>query len=426
MAGKFLPMDQAAEQLNITPARLKELMDEGALRGFRDGTSWKFPESEIERLREEGLNVLDDGPLEGSSILVRENEVGSAAGKSGSIIGGDRVKDKSKEGSDVDLSGSADPEGSGLMLLADDESGVKLVSTSQTPGPVPKAPPKYDDDDDLLKLADEEIPPTKPQIKLPLQSKSALSDIDLGKDSGSSLNLGSGSHVLGSPKTPSSVIDDSDLAIADDDDLVLGSGGSDLAIAGDSGLNLMSPSDSGLSLEAEPLDLAGSSISALDLGTDTGGSNKSGSSGSLVDFRADEEFNLSPSGIDIATDQDSGSEVIEVEDSVEGFDAEGVEAATAGFEAFDAAPSDQLGEEAGMEVVEDTMVMDREGVGMVPAFEHPFGIFEVSMLLLVLIPLCLGGMIVTDLVRNIADYEGITPQVSSLTNALLGLFGFNK
>ncbi len=119
--------------------------------------------------------------------------------------------------------------------------------------------------------------------------------------------------------------DDDDLVIADDDDdLVISNAGSDISVAGDSGINLMSPSDSGLSLESEPLDLAGSSISALDLGAELSdggssgsgiGSGSGGGSGSMVDFQADEEFQLSPSGVGLDADIESGSQVIEVEDS---------------------------------------------------------------------------------------------------------------
>ncbi len=42
-------------------------------------------------------------------------------------------------------------------------------------------------------------------------------------------------------------------------------------LAAESGINLMSPSDSGLSLEEEPLDLAGTGISGLDLGAEIAG-----------------------------------------------------------------------------------------------------------------------------------------------------------
>ncbi len=110
---------------------------------------------------------------------------------------------------------------------------------------------------------------------------------------------------------------DGDLELADDDEdeLVLGSG-SDIALATDSGINLMSPSDSGLSLEDEPLDLAGTGISGLDLATEGSGvgsgAGSAAASGSLVDFQQDEEFQLSPSG-GIEMDEDSGSQVIELE-----------------------------------------------------------------------------------------------------------------
>ncbi len=105
--------------------------------------------------------------------------------------------------------------------------------------------------------------------------------------------------------------------LVDDDDLVLSCLGSDSSVAGDSGINLMSPSDSGLSLESEPMDLAGSSISALDLGQELSEESGSsgGGSGSMVDFQADEEFQLSPYGISLEPDFESGSQVIEVEES---------------------------------------------------------------------------------------------------------------
>ena len=58
-----------------------------------------------------------------------------------------------------------------------------------------------------------------------------------------------------------------ELSGDDEDELVLGSD-SAIGIGSESGINLMSPSDSGLSLEDEPLDLAGTGISGLDLGAE--------------------------------------------------------------------------------------------------------------------------------------------------------------
>jgi hypothetical protein len=49
----FIELTEAATDLEITPDQLVEMRSNGDIRGFRDGTSWKFKEDEIERLREE-------------------------------------------------------------------------------------------------------------------------------------------------------------------------------------------------------------------------------------------------------------------------------------------------------------------------------------------------------------------------------------
>ncbi len=490
MAGKFVQLDEAARILNVPADRLVEMVKDGQIRGFRDGASWKFAESEVKRLQDEGLDVLDDLPMGGSSILVSEQDVGSTVRRSGSvIIGGDKPQETDKSsGSDIELSADSDPEGSGLLLVpaSKDGSDVRLVPANRTPGPVPQQPADDGDSvDDLLQLApvdnkkkkdsgsaislseisDEDVM-SKGQVR-PAQieesdglelidddeisgrsgkdSGNVLSDVDLlsaqhggsglirGDSSGSVLS-GMKLPVMGGDSTPiTDGIDGSDLAIADDDDLVLGGGGSDLAIAGDSGLNLMSPSDSGLSLEAEPLDLAGSSISALDLavdadGSNRGGSKKGGSSGSLVDFRADEEFNLSASGVAIEAEEDSGSQVIDVEDSADAFAPVGEEAGMieGGFGEFDA--GDAINAEGGeIAVVEETLggtdASPEMAGAMVPAYEVPFSLMSVMTLLSVFMLMCLGGMILTDMVRNMADHAGSDPQVNSLTEAFLGMLG---
>ena len=524
MAAKFIPLDEAARILNVAADRLVDMIKEGQIRGFRDGASWKFPEQEVARIQDEGFDVLDEMPLEGSSVLISDRDMDSGY-RSGSsvIIGGDKAEGKGS-GSDIELGAEADPDGSGLMLVpAESASDVRLVPSGRTPGPAPSDDGSLED---LLKMGDDELNVKRSSSPVNLNRKSddsidgllqvgedtpsldesasainlgklsaeevlgksginmakvqssdglelfddgdlasemptsapghsgsrgsVLSDLDVlssehggsglirGDSSGSVLSGSNISSLLGGESTPinDGIGDGSDLAIADDDDLVLGGSGSDLAIAGDSGLNLMSPSDSGLSLEAEPLDLAGSSISALDLAVDAQGSSKSGSgagsSGSLVDFRADEEFNLSPSGVGLETDDDSGSQVIEVEDSAEAFGGgmgEGVLDA-AGFDDFGEVPAGQLGADADMDVTEDIGVTETaerpQGVAMVPAYEVPFSVFNVLALLSVVMVMSLGGMIMTDMVRNMADFAGANSQVNSLTDAVLGMFGLKK
>jgi len=285
-----------------------------------------------------------------------------------------------------------------------------------------------------------------------------LSELDLlsADAGGSGLITGDSGHVLGSKDLGSGIgsgrgkissvldlddalADDDDLVIEDDeDDLVLGGSSNDVSVSGDSGINLMAPSDSGLSLESEPLDLAGSSISALDLGAELGSGIGSGAGSSKVsrggrssglDIQGDEDFRLSPSGISIETDAESNSQVIEIEDS----DAFAGEDAFGDNEFGEAMPVeggfgddaveavDGFGDEA--VAVDDDMAVgpSRGRAGAAPVYEVPFSIFQVSMLVLTLSIMCLGGMLMTDLMRNMWAYTDTTSPVSSLTDSLISL-----
>jgi len=237
--------------------------------------------------------------------------------------------------------------------------------------------------------------------------------------------------------------DDDELIISDDDDdLVLedpNSGGSigsdisDISVAGESGINLMSPSDSGLSLEAEPQDLGGSSISALDLGAELAeGSGSGGGSGSGVDFQGDEEFQLSPSGIGLEADIDSGSQVIEVEDS-----GDVAEAVDVGDDPFaeaeplaedDAFAAEAVGDDGGFG--DDAAVAVDETAAPVGApaargYEIPFSLMQCVGLMMILVMMTLSGMLLTDLVRNMWAYNEVSAPVSSLTDTLISIMGWN-
>lgn len=517
MATNYLPLDEAAQRLGISHEKLVEMRSQGAIRGFRDGASWKFPENEIERIAAD----IASGDLDaGLSDLISEPEVGSAirSGKSSVIGADDAPTDLSAEagdGSDSDvglgdeLAGS---EGSDVNLVARD-GGVDVVASENSDlfladsGDLTLAPDASDSG--MLDLADElkegSTNPTLPPVDeadrpskiksdlaleadpmeghssslemlgddLELSTSSAdslsglggshgqdvLSELDLLASGGSggtgdliqgdsdpSLFGGSGDALAGSGLDFDDALDDDDeLVIADDDDdLVLGGAGSDISIAGDSGINLMSPSDSGLSLESEPLDLAGSSISALDLGAEIEGSGSSapgvpgsgtGGSGSLVDFQADEDFQLSPSGIDIEVEEDSNSQVIEVEDSTtfgSGIDLAGVgvspgEGMMGGDPFGDEVVSE--GVMAGEGIPVDEVAVDPMAepsvapVAMRPTYEVPYSTLSVISLLGILLVMSLGGMLMTDLMRNLWSYNEMSSPVSSLTDALIGMFG---
>ncbi len=373
----YLPLEEAAKITWRLNDELIEMRSRGEIFGLRDGSSWKFKSDEIERVQQELQgDVLSDDPS-GSSILVSERDGGSS--KSGLVLTGED-KAASNSSSDLRLSDEdAIDSGSDVALIPDPSSGsgLRLVNRSQ--------PAPSDGDDDLLALDDSE------ELELDASSLSLgpgngiaggselrLADDDVLGDSGAMATPPlDGSQVIGGselkPKggsaagTPDLVRGDSDADIDldgdlhlsgdDNDDLVLGSA-SDLGLGSDSGINLMSPSDSGLSLEDEPIDLAGTGISGLDLGGSSHGegsgrglsgiksgsgsdigSGNDGSLGSLsgIDFAAAEDFQLSPSdGMEI--EEDSGSQVIEIEDSTEigaigGADGMGAMVATGDSEA---------------------------------------------------------------------------------------------
>ena len=227
-----------------------------------------------------------------------------------------------------------------------------------------------------------------------------------GSKTGSKSGTGSGSLELG----------ELELAKDDEDDLVLGSD-SGLSLGSDSGINLMSPSDSGLSLDDEPLDLAGTGISGLDLGAEIGSgtdAGRSGSasgvalgSGSLVDFQQGEEFQLTPSGA-IETDNDSSSQVIELEDS-SSFGDVGM-------------PGPDLGavqEEGGLDDSPELVggVMPRGFA------EVPYTGFQVAGLMIILLVMGVAGVLTTDIIRNLWAWDGEADYSTGLTSMLVKAVG---
>jgi len=559
----YLSLEDAAKKLGVSPDRLIDLRSQGQIRGFRDGTSWKFPESEIDRMKDELPNLSGFG-----SGILAEDDGGS---KAGAVIGGDAsADDAGGSGSDLELGvegGSADGSGSDVNLVPNEgdtgsdvavvagRSGSKSGSGSgpvaidldelELPGsaishedddldlgvnakemaaaPRPMEDPRQSDEFNLgssLDMTDDESAARSeagsaekaeggssddaqdavasgeaadsqadqssldladdmqfdaPGSQLSGKSGDVLSELDLlaGEAAGSGMLSGDSANLLdaailrpesgGSSGVDDALADDDDLLIADDDDdLVISSAGSDISIAGDSGINLMSPSDSGLSLESEPLDLAGSSISALDLGAELGdgsgtGSGRSGSgpsssivpgdgSGSAVDFQADEEFQLSPSGVQLDKDQ-SESQVIAVEES-EAFEAEeadfgdgdpfgaddpfadagvaepALDAEASGVDGFDAEPvqDDGFGAPADELELGGAATPAAAAVG----YEVPFTVLQVVSLLMIIVVLSVGGMLMTDLVRNMWAYSETSAPVSSLTDMLISAMGWGQ
>lgn len=469
---QFLELNEAAKRLGVTPDRLVEMRSNGEIRGFRDGASWKFKDDEIDRAKAELAESgggLDDDLLSfedaGSSldlendesILVSEEELGHSGESTSSTIIGKAAEPLSADSdltlapesndSDLTLAGGSgvesnlsleepDADGSGVGSDVTLVPGVKGSGVSLVPDPGSDKAMELNagsDDSDIDDLFGDDL-----ELSLESPGSGGTGNLELAADTGHS----SGDLDMSL---------DSELALSDDDDMVLsGSGtGSDLSLsAGDSGINLSSPTDSGLSLEIdsgiqldsptdsglsleeEPLDLGGSSISSLELPEDEEIVDLDDmDTGSHPGVKRDEEFLLSPSDEMFMDESDSGSQVIALEDSA----------------AFD---QDAATLVPGQALLAETDGLDQQlgglGGGGVPAMptgaptpasaaaqvyaaeppETPYSIFNVLGLLVIVMFLALSGIVMTDMMKNMWAWdEGGHDVATSVSNGLTAAIG---
>lgn len=399
--------------------------------------------------RRESLVEIDSGELQLSPdgpVITHDSEmidlaIDAKSGSTGPIAKRDLADTQARRTGDSGLSFDADNDDSDddLLGISDDVLGSSLGGGGSVKGGSALSSLELMDDLDISTgsgLGGSGLGSNDVLSELDLLSADAggsgLISGDSGNVIGSGLGSdrgrGPGSSGKGGSKGSGLILDDDDdLLITDDDELVLG--GSDLSISGDSGINLMSPSDSGISLESEPLDLAGSSISALDLGLELGSGGSSGKGAGSASGVGAEDFQLSPSGISIDTDSDSSSQVIEVEDSA-AFAGDGFGDALDGDDAF-AESADQGGfaDEEAMAVEDGFAEEESVAVGRgapVSAYEVPYSIFQVVGLVCVVLVMGVSGMLMSDLVRNIWTYSEPAAPVSGLTDMLIDISPFDK
>src|SRR5690554_4979297 len=77
MEHRFIKFEEALEKLGISADRLNQLREDGQLRAYRDGASWKFRADEIERLASDGV---PEPPPPSDIGLVDESELVDASG----------------------------------------------------------------------------------------------------------------------------------------------------------------------------------------------------------------------------------------------------------------------------------------------------------------------------------------------------------
>ena len=444
MADMFHSLDEAAKILNVSPEQLGAMRENGEIRGFRDGSTWKFKVSEIEQMagqssddesselrfqdEDDDVTMLGEAPDLAAMLEVVDDDSESSAdlGAAASLLVDD-VRDKS--GASVIANDSAASHESDLVLA--DESSASVDDANVL------------DDSELL-----------------LQEEGGTGEINVSEEES---ELDFDSNELDDSSSDLDLSDD-DFALSDDD-LVLSTsdsaGNSDITLgSGDSGINLGSPADSGISLDEEPLELAGGSSSALGLPEDSALSLGEGDddvldlmvgsgeaddllsdsdSEDFANLQKDDEFLLSPSDEGFGDSSDSGSQVIALSDS-QAFDEDA--ATMIGDPMFEEDPMD-----AGMLLTEDDAMqpVDDMGVGLgaevgdqtyaaagafggqevlppVQAVEADYSFWNISGLFIVLSLLVLTGVSMIDVARNMWSWQEPYPVSNSVQNLFVGLF----
>ncbi len=357
---KLIPMEEAASRLGVTPDELAEMRSRSEIFGYRDGSTWKFKEDELERVasRRAAAGPVDEFTLDSQGDELPElqelEDIGSSSGELFEIASDSILAPKptaaddpastvivSKEeflnlnSADADaLSAEADVDlfGSDLKLAGDSAIGslsnedLDLEVTSeislgsdvfQAPAEVRSSGRGMDTanvtedalgldrtlaEDDLLEFGDDELQlaDSSPGTAAPPPAVSAKASVPTAAPFEDELDLDLGGEA------------GDDLLLADD-------GGSDVhskmsLSPGSSGINLASPSESGLSLESLPPELRGSSIDSLQMGDDGMFVDDLDVSDLPADVKSDDDFLLTPVSPRGKDEADSGSQVVALDD----------------------------------------------------------------------------------------------------------------
>ena len=405
MAAIFIELDEAAKQLGVTAEKLNEMRLRGEIFGTRDGSTWKFKAEEVQRVVEE----LGDSPSEmgdddvlgldsesqtSSSDLHLEAEAEVSSDSPTAIGALEDLDDLGvTAGSDVNLADDDDE----LRLRAEGASDVALVADGAGSGVNLVA------DDDIL-----------------------ASDLSIASDL--ALDDAPKSAKKSAPRAEVTIGDDEELALGDDDELVLDGGSDVTGGSGGSGINLTSPTDSGLNLEEEPLDLAGSSVSSLELPEDddiidldeldAGGDDAS-------ELKADEDFQLTASAMRGDEDEeDSGSQVIALEDSEAFGDAAGMLIDDPDAEPVLGQSEDEL-EGALDQYGSAPVVQPTAQMAYAPLPEATYSIWNIIALLSIFVVLGLTGMLMMDLVRNMWSWGEPFTASTPIMDMMIKLAGLN-
>ncbi|MEC9001975.1 MAG: helix-turn-helix domain-containing protein [Planctomycetota bacterium] len=425
MADNFHTLDEAAKLLNVTPEQLGEMRDNGEIRGFRDGSTWKFKTSEVQKLIDQSSAGSDSSDLgfedEGDDEVTMLGESPDLAAMLDSID------------DDDDSESSAELGAAASLLVNDSSSSASVIGDSES-----------DSQESDLQLADDSSASADDahvldDSELLLQQEGGTGEIEINQQED---DFAFDSSELDDSSADMDLSDD-DFALSDDD-LVLSNsdsaGNSDITLgSGDSGINLTSPSDSGISLDEEPMELAGGSSSALGLPEEDSGlslGDDLSDSEDFADLQKDDEFLLSPSDEGFGDSSDSGSQVIALSDS-QAFDEDAAtmiadrmfeeDPLDAGMlleeeNPMDAGEAMGLGDEMDPTLAATAVGFQQEVLAPIQAVEAPYSVWNLMGLSCVLILLVLTGISMTDVVRSMWSWQEPYEVSNSVMNMFVSLY----
>ena len=262
---KLIPLEEAAKFLGLSVDRLNELRENNEVFGYRDGTTWKFKLSELERVAgQSGIDIGDAGTLGGTaSSIVGEVKDVLGLGSSSEEDFDLSLEDSGELSFDID-----DPESN--MVIDEDSDSIAMEDSSielfQPQGANAGAGTSSDilsldddEDDDLVDLAESGL-----LIKGGSKSSLILDDNDEEDLSfaSSDLSLASEDDLKLESKEKLSLEDVGSFSLSDDgsvldDDDELSFGSSSLVLASDSAKST-GPGSTGDDLLNEELKPSGS------------------------------------------------------------------------------------------------------------------------------------------------------------------------
>jgi hypothetical protein len=245
---KLIPMEQAATMLGMSVDQINELRSNQEIFGYKDGGTWKFKMTELERVAD-NLGVSLGG-------------LGDAADAVGGVLGGakDKAKDVADSFDDLDFGDSEelllddDSSADSMDIDIDEDSSVELMQSAKSSdifsdleedgvtledsGLLPSGTSKDLDDKDELVISNSDEIDLGESGSLKLKEESSISLNESGV-----LDLGNASEVL----------DDDDQLSFGTSDISLASGSSKKLKDGDTGSDVLdgeaaasgSPSDTG-------------------------------------------------------------------------------------------------------------------------------------------------------------------------------------